>query len=219
MSLDASLDGPVHVELFDLDVEDVSQARQPVYGLEDLEQLLLLFKADVQVGGHGVGELTYFIHLHGRDHGLIVEILRQLHVLLEERRDPLHELLQAGGADGAVGRSLHRDPKVTVVARHFQDFAALHPLDQHLDVAVEQLETLNDARNGPHRVNLVGLGFVHRSIVLGGEENLLVARQGLFQGADGALAPDHERRHHVGKNHHVPNGHHRERARFTFFMA
>ena len=219
MSLDASLDGPVHVELFDLDVEDVSQPRQPVYRLEDLEQLLLFFKADVQVGGHRVGELTYFIHLHGRDHGLVVEILRQLHVLLEERRDPLHELLQAGGADGAMGRSLHRHPKITFVARDFQNLAALHPLDQHLDVAVGQLETLNDARNGPHRVNLVRLGFVHRSIVLGGEENLLVACQGLFQGADGAVAPHHERCHHVRKNHHVPNGHHREGAGFAFFMA
>ena len=93
LPLHARLDGAVHVQLFNLDVEHVGDARQALGGIEDVQQLLLLFNRELQVGGDGVGELRRLVHAHGGDHGLVVQRLLQLHVLLEERSDALHQLL------------------------------------------------------------------------------------------------------------------------------
>ena len=85
LALDARLDVAVEVELFDLDVEHVGDAGQARGGIEDGQQFLLLFDAELQIGGDGVGELGRLVHAHGGDDGLVVERLLQLDVLLEER--------------------------------------------------------------------------------------------------------------------------------------
>ncbi len=90
LALDARLDGAVHVELFDLDVEHVADAVQPLGGIEDLQQLLLLFDGELQVGRDGVGELRRIVVADGGDHGLVVQRLAELHVLLEQASDALH---------------------------------------------------------------------------------------------------------------------------------
>ena len=57
LALDARLDVAVEVELFDFDVEHVGDAREAGGGIEDGEQFLLLFDAELEVGGDGVREL------------------------------------------------------------------------------------------------------------------------------------------------------------------
>ena len=57
LALHAALDGAVHIELLDLDIEHLGDARQPVDGIEDLEQFLLLFNVQLQVGADGVRSL------------------------------------------------------------------------------------------------------------------------------------------------------------------
>ena len=86
LPLDARLDVAVQVELLDLDVEHIGDAGQPHRGIEDAQQLLLLLDAELQIGGDGVGELGRLVHAHGGDHGLVVQRLLQLDVLLEEAR-------------------------------------------------------------------------------------------------------------------------------------
>ncbi len=75
LALDARLHVAVEVELFNFDVEHVGDARQPRRRVEDGQQFLLLFDAQLQIGGDGVGELRGLIHAHGGDDRLVVERL------------------------------------------------------------------------------------------------------------------------------------------------
>ncbi len=83
LALDARLDGAVHVELFDLDVEHVADAAEALDGVEDFQQFLLLFDGELQIGGNGVGELGGIVVADGGDHSLVVQRLAELDVLLE----------------------------------------------------------------------------------------------------------------------------------------
>ena len=57
LALDAGLDVAVEVELFDFDIEDVGDAGQAGGGIEDGEEFLLLFNAELEIGGDDVREL------------------------------------------------------------------------------------------------------------------------------------------------------------------
>ncbi len=187
--------------------------------IENLEQLLLLFDGKLQVGGDGVGQLGRIFHAHGRDHGLVVQRLAQLDVLLEQPGHALHAGFDLRIGFGGVARHPHRDLHVALGLADLQNLAALDALDQNLDIAVGQLQALHDVDDRAHLVNLVGLGLVHAGIVLGRQENLLVAGQRLFQRAHARLPAHHERSHHVGEDDHVPDGHHGQLLGFEFFLA
>ncbi len=71
----------------------------------------------------------------------------------------------------------------------------------------------------PHLVDLVRARLVDRGVVLGGQEDLFVARQRLLQRADAGFPPDDKRRHHVREDHHVPHGHHGQPPGFRPFLG
>ena len=75
----------------------VGYAAQTRGGIEDGQQLLLFLNADLQIGGDGVGELGRLVHAHGGDDGLVIERLLELDVLLKQRSNALHELLDGRG--------------------------------------------------------------------------------------------------------------------------
>ena len=218
LPLDARLDGAVHVQLFDFDVEDVGDAVQPVGGIEDFQQFLLFFDGELQVGGDGVGQLGRIFHAHGRDHGLVVQRLAELDVLLEERRDPLHAGLDLRVGLGRVARHADGSLHEAFALADLQDLAALDAFDQHLDVAVGQFQALHDVDDGADLVDLVGLGFVDAGVVLGGQEDLLVGGQRLFQRAHARFPAHDERGHHVREDDHVPDGHHRQFFGLELFL-
>ena len=88
--LHARLDAAIDLELVDLDFEDAGDAVQPFERRDDLEQVLLLVDADDQVRGDGVGQLAGIVDAHGGNHRVVVQVVRQLHVLLEQRDDAAH---------------------------------------------------------------------------------------------------------------------------------
>ena len=87
LALHAALDGAVDIELLDFDIEHLGDARQAVDGIEDFEQFLLLFDGELQIGADGVGQFAGIVHADGRDHRFVVQVLAELDVLLEQRRD------------------------------------------------------------------------------------------------------------------------------------
>ena len=62
-------------------------------GRDDLEQVLLLVDADQQVRGDRVGQLARVVDADGGNHRVVVQVVRQLHVLLEQRHDAAHRAL------------------------------------------------------------------------------------------------------------------------------
>ena len=107
LPLDARLDGAVHVELFDFHVEHVADAAQSFGGIENLEQSLLFFDGELQVGGDGVGQLGRIFHAHGRDHGFVVQRLAELYILLEQAGDALHARFDRRRGLGGIAGDSH----------------------------------------------------------------------------------------------------------------
>ena len=95
--LHARLDAAIDLELVHLGIEDAGDAVQAFERRDDLEQVLLLVDADQQVRGDGVGELAGIVDLHRGDHGVVVQVVRELDVLLEERHHAAHRLLDVAG--------------------------------------------------------------------------------------------------------------------------
>ena len=73
LPLHPRLDGAIHVQLFDLDIEDVGDARQALGRIEDLQQFLLLFDRKLQIRRDGIGQLGGILHADRRYHGLVIE--------------------------------------------------------------------------------------------------------------------------------------------------
>jgi hypothetical protein len=82
---------------------------RPSIGRDDFEQVLLLVDADEQVRGDRVGELARIVDAHRGDHRVVVQVVRQLHVLLEQRHDPAHRLLGVGARLALLWQHLHDD--------------------------------------------------------------------------------------------------------------
>jgi hypothetical protein len=109
------------------------------------------------------------------------------------------------------GHDLHDDAVEALVFLPLDRAGALDPLDQHLDVAVGQLQALHDVGDAAHRVDVVRLGLVGGGVVLRGEEDPLVLAERVLERAGGGRPSDHERHHHVGEDHDVPERDDRER--------
>ena len=86
---------------------------------------------------------------------------------------------------------------------HSMTRAAIHTFDQHLDVAVRELEALHHVGDTTHREHIFGAGIVDGRVVLGRQEDPLVLGQRMLERADGRRPTDDERHHHVWKNDDV----------------
>jgi len=97
LAFDARLNVTVEVKLFDLDVEHVGDARQADRGsksasrscFSSMPSCRLAAMVSLSLAGSSMRTLA--------DDGLVVERLLELDVLLEERGDALHQLLDGGG--------------------------------------------------------------------------------------------------------------------------
>ena len=97
---------------FSISMSSISATRvEAVDGIEDFEQFLLFFDGELQIGADGVGQLAGIVHADGRDHGLVVQVLAELDVLLEQGGDALHRGVELriglGSLTGHANRNLH----------------------------------------------------------------------------------------------------------------
>ncbi len=191
------------MELVDLGLEDAGDAVQPLDGGDDLEQVLLLVHADEQVRGNRVGELAGVVDADRGNHRVVVQVVRELDVLLEQRHDPAHRALGVDPGFLVLGDHLDDDAVEALVFLPLDRAGALDALDQHFDVAVGQLQALHDVGHAAHREDVSRLRIVDRRVVLGGEKDPLVLDEGMLERARRRRPSDHERHHHVRKNDDV----------------
>ena len=157
-------------------------------GRDDLEQVLLLVDADQQVRGDRVGQLARVVDADGGNHRVVVQVVRQLHVLLEQRHDAAHRRFDVAARLALLRQHLDDDAVEALVFLPLDGAGAVDAFDQHLDVAVGQLQALDDVGDAAHRVDVVGPRVVDRRIVLGGEEDPLVLEQRVLERARRRLA-------------------------------
>ena len=209
--LDAALDALVDLELVHLGLEDGDDAVEALQRREDLEQVLLLLDGQHQVGGDRVGQLAGVLDPHRRQHRVVVQVVRELHVLLEEADHLGHHRLDAAGRLGLARDQLHHHLEEALLLLELEGAAAVEAFDEHLHVAVGQLQALDDVADRAERVDLVGGRVVAGGVVLGREEDPLALDERVLERLDRAGPPDHERDHHVREDHHVPQRDHRQR--------
>ena len=219
LALHASVDRAIDVELLDFDFQDIRDAVQPLHRLEYLQQFLFFLHRNLEIRGDGVGKLAGIVHAYRCNHRVVIQALRELHVLLEKSGDALGGLLRLRRWLGLQRNEFERSAKESLVAGNLHDFGAFRALDQHFDVAVRQLHALHDVGERAHLIDFFRLRIVHGRIVLRDQKYLLVAGQRFFQRAHRGFAPHDERVHHFRENDHVPHRHHRHALHFEFFLA
>ena len=106
-------------------------------------------------------------------------------------------------ASRCLAQHLHDDPVEALVFLPLDGAGAIDAFDQHLDVAVGQLQALDDVGDAAHRVDVFRARVVHRGVVLRGKEDALVLEQRVLQRARRARPPDDERHHHVREDDDV----------------
>jgi hypothetical protein len=163
-----------------------------------------LFDADLQVAGNRVGQARRVVDPDGRDHRVVLQIVRQLDVLLEQADHAAHHGLGVRRRLGLFLHDLHGHAEEALVFLPLHRARALDALDEHLDVAVGELERLHDVRDAPHRVDVRRLRIVNRGVVLGRQEDPLVGGERVFERPGGGGPSDYERHHHVWKDNDVP---------------
>ena len=208
--LDARLDAAIDLELVDFSFENAGDAVEAFERGDDFEEVLLFVDADQQVRRNGVGQLARVVDADRGDHRVVMQVVRQLHVLLEQRHDAAHRLLDVAGGVLLPLQHLDDDAVEALVFLPLDDAGAIDAFDQHLDVAVGQLQALHDVGHAAHREDVFGLRIVGRRVVLRREEDPLVLAERVLERADRRRPPDDERHHHVREDDDVPQRDDRE---------
>ena len=154
---------------------------QALADIEHLQDLLLFFQLERKMRGNGVGKTTAIINSGKRGQDFRRDLLVQLDVLVELGEHGAHQC-----ADFVLIARLDVD---IVHARHhaffgFRDFGHLgttHPLHQHLDRTIRQLQHLQNGSNGADLIQVLGFRLILVGGGLGHEQNLLVLLRSDFQ--------------------------------------
>ncbi len=219
LALHARIDVPVNVQLFELNFQNVANAIQPLHRIDGFQQILLLIHRQLQVCGNRIRKARWIIHTCGRDHRVVIQALRKLDELFVQPGDLLNGLFDLRRRLYARTQQTNRGAEESLFRRDRQSPRPFHAFHQNFDIPIRKLDALHDVGKRPHGVNLFWLGVIHRSVVLCGKKNLLVARQRFFQRADARFPANDERSHLLRKDDHVAHRHHGHAFHFLFFAS
>ena len=208
LAFHAPLDVAVHLDLLHLDFDDLVDLLDPLRQIHHFEQLLFFLDADRQIRADVVGQLGGLQRLHRVQDRVVVYVVAELGKLLENSLKPFDQQVGARARRGSFFEQFHVRNKKPGIVGVADCPDPLDAFDQHLDVAVGQLDALNDVGDSADRVDIRGLRFVDRGIHLCCQEDPLGSLQRKFQRADRRGSPDHKGDHHVRENHHIPDRDH-----------
>src|SRR6266481_7946882 len=188
LALYTSIDVAVDVELFEFDFEDVANAVETLDRIDGLEKVLLFVDRKLQVGSDGVRKARRVIAARRGDHGVVIEALRELNELLVKAGDLLHGLVDLRRRLNARVQQADGRSEKAFFGSDRESTSPLDAFNQNFDVAIGELDALNDVGECADRVDFFGLRVIDRRVVLRGQENLFVASQRLFESADTGFA-------------------------------
>ncbi len=180
---------------------------------------MLFVHRELKIRRDGVRKARRVVNARGGDHRVVIQALRKLDELLVEAGDLLYELLDLRSGFDFRGKQADGGAKEAFFGGNGNGTSALDAFNQHFDIAVGQLDALDDVREGADRVNLLGLRVIDRSIMLGRKKDLLVAGKRFFQRANAGFAADDKRGHLLRKNDHIAHRHHGYAFHFLFLTS
>jgi hypothetical protein len=158
------------------------------------EEVLLLLRRDVQVGGDQVGHLPGVDDVGGHDLQLVGKVVNHRNEPAELRDHVGDEGVELGAGHGDVGERLNRRTKVRLALRVGEDLDALHALDEDADAAIRIAERLQHPAGGATRVELVGRGLLDVGVLLRHQPEQPIAGGAIVDQLDGGRARDEQRR-------------------------
>jgi hypothetical protein len=205
------LDLRLHRGDLELPAQQGVHLAQPRQGVADLQDLLGLTDAQLQVRGHQVRQAARLPDVRRDREDLRRQVLER-EQLLDPGADRAHQRL---GLDGPLELRVRRHrahlrPGGRLVLDECLDARLGEPLDQRLHPPVRQAKDAHHHRHGPEAEEVVRIRVVDRRVPLRGQQQQAVPRQGVLDGGDGALAGDEERQHHVGEDDELPKGQDRD---------
>ncbi|MNH21974.1 hypothetical protein D3C79_818130 [compost metagenome] len=165
--------------------------------LDNFENFLLLLDFQRHVRCHGIDQTPRLLDAVQRGQHFSGDFLAQLHILLELRQQRAHEdfRLALGGVDFFDQGDFGTD--VPFYFGESLDRTTLLALDQHLDGAIRQLQQLQHGGNGTNSIQGVFTRIIVGWVLLGQQENLLLARHRRLKGFDRLFAPHKQRDDHM----------------------
>src|SRR5258708_36227325 len=160
LTLYARVDVAVDVELFELDFENIANAIEALKRIDGFEQILLFVNGELKIGGDGIGETRRIVDARGGDHGVVIETLRKLDELFVEAGNFLDGLVDLRGRFDASVQEANGGAEEALFAGNGDSASALDAFDQNLDVAVGELDDLNDVREPADSVDLLRVGVI-----------------------------------------------------------
>ena len=179
--------------------EALQQGEEALLRAHDLEQRLLLPRLRLQVRGDDVGQLVRVGRLLHHELRLVGELRVQLHVADELVRHAAREAARPRRPHAGALDRRERDEEVRVARDEPLGAHALVSLDERLDAAVRQLEQLQDAGAHADRAEVVERRLLDGGLALGAQDERGLSAEGRLDGGDGPLAPDEDRRDHLGE--------------------
>ncbi len=210
LPLHAAADLLLDLQDADLAFHQAIDLLQPRRDDDGFEQGLLVGDLDRQMGGDRVRQLGRIGDLRDGAEGLGRDLLVQLHIVFELLD---HGAQQSFALRRVAGLVLDLDGfgfvVVLTVGEAGQARARL-ALDQHLHGAVGQLQQLQHGGQHAGGIDGVRRRIVIDRVLLGGEQDLLLALHDLVEGAHRLLAPDEQGHDHVRKDDDVSQRQDRE---------
>ena len=208
------LDLRLHAGDLELALQQRVHLAQPRERIGDLEHLLRLGEAQLQVRGDQIREPAGLPHVR-RDREHLGRQIAERQQLLHARAHRAHQRL-ALHAPGRlrIGRD-RRDlrPERGLVLDERLDARLGEALHQHFDAAVGQAQDAHHHRDRADLMQVVGFRIFDLGVALRGEQQQAVARERVLDRGHRALPRQEERQHHVREHHELPQREHRHLVR------
>ena len=213
LRLHLRLDLRAELEDLELAVEDLRDLAQPLLGVGELEDPLLLLGLEPEGGGDEVAEAARVVDVRGRDLELLGQVRREADDPPEETLRVPQQRLELAALLRLVGHGEKRADEVRVVGDRLLELDPAHALHEDPQRPVGDADHLVHDRGRPDLVEVVPARRLDVRVAHRDEREQALAAHDVVDEPDRALLADRERRHRVGEDDGFLQRQHRQLGR------
>ena len=185
--------------------QEDAQLLQPGRRVEGLQDLLALGYVQLHDGRDQVRQPARIVHVHGRHVGILGQRGAQFHTLFEEGQGGPSQRLQCHGLFSHLEDGRHPGVEVGLRLRVFEDLDPPLALGQDAGGAIRHAQHSPDGHLGADGVEVVGGGVFDLHLLLGHDDESVVAGDGRLYCPHRTVPPHEEGSDHVRKEYRIPH--------------